>query len=100
MSEISVIGNVVVGSVPSTTVPKTQKNPVEVPIETKGDVATTTADRVEFSQRALMLEKIHQLPAVRQERIDAIKEAVSNDTYMTTDKLDVAFDRLIDEVSQ
>lgn len=100
MSEISVIGNAVVGSVPSTTTPTTKKTPVEATASTQGDVAATTADRVEFSQRALMLEKIHQMSAVRQERIDVIKEAISNDTYMTSGKLDIAFDRLIDEVTQ
>ena len=99
MSDISVIGNAVVGSIQPTATPTTQKTTVEVVTTTKEKVVAATADRVEFSQIAQMLEKIHQLPAVRQERIDEIKEALSNNTYMTSDKLDIAFDRLIDEVS-
>ena len=101
MSDISVIGNAVVESVQSAakTIPAEQTTSVEVETTTKESVATA-ADRVEFSQQALMLEKIHQLPSVRQERIDAIKEAILNDSYLTTDKLDIAFNRLIDEVAE
>lgn len=100
MSDISVIGNAVVGSIQSTTAPTTQKPAVEVVTTTNENAVVAATDRVEFSQIAQMLEKIHQLPAVRQERIDEIKEALANETYMTSDKLDIAFDRLIDEVSQ
>lgn len=99
MSDISVIGNAVVGSIQSTAAPTTQKALVEV-VKTTKESVVATEDRVEFSQIAQMLEKIHQLPAVRQERIDEIQEALSNETYMTSDKLDVAFDRLIDEVAR
>lgn len=97
MSDISVIGNAVVGNIGSSTVPIKQKSPVEV-ITTPEEVIAEPADRVEFSHHAQMIEKIHQLPSVRQERVDDIKEAILNDTYMTTNKLDIAFDRLINEV--
>ena len=46
-----------------------------------------------------MLEKVRQLPEVRQERIDAVKDAIANDTYMSDVKINTAFDRLIDEVA-
>ena len=99
MSDISVIGNAVVGNIGPSIAPIKQKSPVEV-ITTPEEIIAEPADRVEFSHLAQMIEKIHQLPRVRQERVDAIKEALSNDTYMTTDKLDIAFDRLINEVVQ
>ena len=99
MSDISVIGNAVVGNIGSSTVPIKQESPVEV-ITTPEEIIAEPADRVEFSHHAQMIEKIHQLPSVRQERIDAIKEAILNDSYLTTDKLDVAFNRLIDEVAE
>ena len=67
-------------------------------ITTPEEIIAEPADRVEFSHHAQMIEKIHQLPSVRQERVDDIKEAILNDTYMTTNKLDIAFDRLINEV--
>ena len=99
MSDISAIGNTVVGSIGSSAVPTKQNTPVEV-ITTPEEIIAEPADRVEFSHHAQMIEKIHQLPSIRQERVDAIKKAISNETYMTTDKLDIAFDRLIHEVTQ
>ena len=99
MSDISIIGNAAVGNIGSSIAPIKQKSPVEV-ITTPEEIIAEPADRVEFSHLAQMIEKIHQLPSVRQERVDAIKEALANDAYMTTDKLDVAFDRLINEVVQ
>lgn len=99
MSDISVIGNAVVGKIVASTAGKKEKSPAEV-ITTLEEVVAEPADRVEFSHHAQMIEKIHQLPSVRQDRINAIKEAIFNDTYMTTDKLDIAFERLIDEVAK
>ena len=92
MSEISVIGNAVVGNVRSAA-PTTRKSPVEVV------APATTTDRVDFSEQAQLLEKIHQLPQVRQDKIDVIKEAIANNTYLTDDKLDVAIDRMISEIT-
>ncbi len=97
MSDISVIGNAAVGSIDSHAAPTKQSTPVEV-ITSPEEVIAEPADRVEFSHHAQMIEKIHQLPSVRQERVDAIKAAISSETYMTSDKLDIAFDRLISEV--
>ena len=101
MSEISVIGNAVVGNVQTTApaTPTAPTAPVEVsaPADDNADVAAT--DYVEFSQQAQMLEKIHSLPSVRQHRIDAIKEAIATKSFLTEDKVDLAIDRMIDEVS-
>ena len=46
--------------------------------------------------------KVAPVPILSRIRIerDAIKEAILNDSYLTTDKLDVAFNRLIDEVAE
>ena len=100
MSEISAIGNTVVGSVkstaPSSSVAPT--NPVEVAAPAADTTAVTVGDRVEFSPEAQMLEKIQDLPAVRQDRIDAIKDAIASNTYLTEEKLNLAIDRMIDEV--
>ena len=101
MSEISVIGNAVGGNVRATVpaTPTAPTTPVEVsaPADDNTDVAAT--DYVEFSQQAQMLEKIHSLPSVRQHRIDAIKEAIATKSFLTEDKVGLAIDRMIDEVS-
>ena len=54
---------------------------------------------VEFSEQAQMLEKIHNMPSVRQHRIDAIKEAIATNSFLTEDKLDLAINRMIDDVA-
>ena len=103
MSEISVIGNTATGAAGQSTPPTP---PVEVvapeattEIAASSTVETTlTTDRVEFSQQAQLLEKIHQLPDVRQDKIDAVKDAISNNTYLTDDRLDIAVNRMIDEM--
>jgi anti-sigma28 factor (negative regulator of flagellin synthesis) len=103
MSEISVIGNTAAGAARQTA-------PTTAPVEVVAPEATTeiaassnveatlTTDRVEISQQAQLLEKIHQLPDVRQDKIDAITDAISNNTYLTEDKLDIAVNRMIDEM--
>ena len=103
MSEISVIGNPAAGAAQ-------QISPTAAPVEvvapeattgtaaSNGVEATVTTDSVEFSQHAQLLEKIHQLPEVRQDKIDAIKDSIANDAYLTNDKLDIAVNRMIDEM--
>jgi|TARA_B100000959_G_C14803803_1_gene550843 anti-sigma28 factor (negative regulator of flagellin synthesis) len=100
MSEISAIenaGNVVVGSVRPAS-PATPATPVEVAAPVSDIDTTSSVDRVEFSEQAQMLEKIHELPEVRQEHVDAIKEAIANNTYLTDDKIDIALSRLVDDI--
>ena len=97
MSEISAIGNTVVGNVRPTSA-TTPTTVVEVAAPAVG-CGTTTVDLVDFSEHAQMLEKVRQLPEVRQERIDSIKEAIANDTYLSDAKINTAFERLIDEVA-
>ncbi len=103
MSEISVIGNAAANAARQTA-PTTAPVEVVAPEATTGTAAssniepTATTDRVEFSQHAQLLEKVHQLPEVRQDKIDAIKDAIANNTYLTNDKLDIAVNRMIDEM--
>ena len=99
MSEISAIGNAVVGSVRPAS-PTTPTTPVEAVAPASDLDAASTVDSVEFSKQAQMLEKIHQLPDVRQDQIDAIKGAIANNTYLTDEKVDIALGRLVDDVTR
>ncbi len=96
MSEISVIGNAIPGNAQSP--PAAPTKPVEVNAPSVDHVETERTDCVDFSQQALLLEKLQQLPNVRQEKIDAIKQAIANNSYLTDDKLDLAINRMIDEI--
>ena len=100
MSEISIIGNAVVGKVQATApTPSAPTTPVEVAAPVADSAEVVSTDHVEFSQQAQLLEKLQQLPNVRQARIDAIKNAIADNTYMTVEKLDLAINRMIDGVN-
>ena len=66
-----------------------------------GGVAGAQAprDHVEISPLAQMLDSINGLPEVRQERIDAIRAQIAEGSYETSEKLEVALDRMLDELS-
>ena len=97
MSDMSVIGNAIVGNV-QTTPPTTPAVEVTAPAVEAQEVVC--ADQVEFSEEAQWLEKIHQLPEVRQDHVDALKEAIASNSFLTDEKLQVAFDRLIQEMAK
>jgi hypothetical protein len=102
MSEISAIGNAgnaIVGSVQPTTPTTPTTNAVEVSAPAMDSGATGTVDRVEFSEQAQMLEKIHNLPEIRHALVDSVKDSIANNTYLTDVKINIAIETLINEVA-
>ena len=55
-------------------------------------------DEVEFSDAARLIEQTHGTPDIRQDRVDAIRAQIAEGTYETQEKLDIAVDRLLDEI--
>ena len=55
-------------------------------------------DHVEISPLGQMLDGIGQLPEIRQEKVDEIRRQISAGSYESTEKLEVAVDRLLDEL--
>jgi negative regulator of flagellin synthesis FlgM len=55
-------------------------------------------DEVEISDAARLLEQAKSLPEVRQRRIAAIRAQIAEGTYETQEKLDIAVQRLLDEI--
>ena len=100
MSEISLNVNAAVGSASTNASAKeniehlTESSPIR-----KEKNNLESQDSIDFSTEAIWLQKIHQLPEVRQSRIDAIKQAISNDQYLNDEKLNSAFDLLIEDAS-
>jgi negative regulator of flagellin synthesis FlgM len=56
-------------------------------------------DEVNISDAASLVDQARNTPDVRQERIDAIRAQIAEGTYETPEKLDVALDRLLDEIA-
>ena len=55
-------------------------------------------DELEISDAARLVDQVSQAPDVRQERVAAIRDEIARGTYETTEKLDLAIERLLDEI--
>ena len=54
-------------------------------------------DQVEISDRARYLSQISDMPDIRQEKVNQIKQQLAEGTYDINGKFSMAFDKLIDE---
>lgn len=60
--------------------------------------AAQIADEVNISEAARLVEQVQQMPEMREGRVDAVRQQIAAGTYETGDKLNVALDRLLDEI--
>ena len=56
-------------------------------------------DRVELSRHAQLLDRLRQLPEVRSDLVEQIKQSIADGTYESADKLDAAIARLLEDVA-
>ncbi|MBI2823547.1 MAG: flagellar biosynthesis anti-sigma factor FlgM [Planctomycetia bacterium] len=61
--------------------------------------AGATTDTVDISETGRLLELASQLPEVRADRVNQIRAELVQGRYDTADKLDVAVERLLDEIA-
>lgn len=55
-------------------------------------------DELQLSPEAQLIEKVHQLPDIRQELVARIRAEIAAGTYETDEKLQIAVGRLLDEI--
>jgi negative regulator of flagellin synthesis FlgM len=55
-------------------------------------------DELQLSDAADLAARVHDLPDIRQDRVSALRQAIAAGTYETDDKLNLALDRLLDEI--
>jgi negative regulator of flagellin synthesis FlgM len=60
--------------------------------------ASAIQDTVEISTIARLAAQVHELPAVRAEVVNRVKAEIAAGTYETPEKIDIAIDRLMDEL--
>jgi negative regulator of flagellin synthesis FlgM len=65
---------------------------------TPGASPVNTTDELQLSPAAQMASKLSEIPDIRWDRVNSIKTAIAQGTYMTDDKMNVALDRLLDEI--
>ncbi|MHC4177518.1 MAG: flagellar biosynthesis anti-sigma factor FlgM [Planctomycetota bacterium] len=56
------------------------------------------SDELEISDAARLAEQAGEVPEVRQDRVDAIRAKIAEGTYETQEKLEIAVERLLDEI--
>ena len=59
--------------------------------------ATGKEDKVEISQIAHFLNKISQMPDIRQEKVDEIRKALADGSYDIDGKLPLALDSFLED---
>ena len=55
-------------------------------------------DEVQISDAARLVEQAQEVPEIRQQRVAAIRAEIASGTYETQEKLDIALQRLLDEI--
>jgi negative regulator of flagellin synthesis FlgM len=55
-------------------------------------------DEVTLSTASQFLDSVRELPAMRLDRIEQVRAELAAGTYLTESRLDVALDRLLDEI--
>ena len=60
--------------------------------------AAQITDEVNLSEAAQLVEQVQQLPDIRADRVEAVRQQIAAGTYETSGKLDAALDRLLDEI--
>lgn len=61
--------------------------------------STQPQDEVTLSDSAQLLSRMADLPDIRSGRVAQLRAEIASGNYETTDKLDVALDRLLDELA-
>jgi negative regulator of flagellin synthesis FlgM len=60
--------------------------------------AAQIADEVDISDAARLVEQVQQMPEIREDRVEAVRRQIADGTYETGDKLNIAVERLLDEI--
>jgi negative regulator of flagellin synthesis FlgM len=68
------------------------------PGSASGTSSADTTDELQLSPAAQMASKLSEIPDIRWDRVNSIKTAIANGSYLTDDKMNVAVDRLLDEI--
>jgi negative regulator of flagellin synthesis FlgM len=73
--------------------------------QAKPAAAPQAADQLDISQEAQLASQVQETPAIqpdagiRQDKVDAIRAQIEAGAYETDAKLDIALDRLLDELA-
>src|SRR6476661_3017478 len=84
---------------PSSPVQKLVQNPVQKQLPTEQSGPTRASDRLELSGASHLLKALKSND-VRADKVASIKAEIENGTYVDDHKLDVAIDKLLDDLTK
>ncbi len=96
MPDISSIGHGSVGPVDRSAQQSTRRD--NAPPEKADSPPLRPGDSVELSDHARFLDTMRHMPATRHDRIEQVRQQISDGTFETEEKLETAIDRLLDEL--
>ena len=64
----------------------------------KSDLGPKVGDRAEISEAAQLLNKLAEVPEIRMEKIEELKELIATGRYETKEKIERAIDKLMEEI--
>ncbi len=73
-----------------------RSQPIEKPAPAS---STQPTDELSISKEADLVSRAREASDVRADRVTAIRAAIESGVYETDDKLDIALDRLLDEIA-
>ena len=62
-------------------------------------LAERSSDQLELSDRALLLSRLRELPEVRSDLIQRVREEIESGGYETAERLDRALEALVSEIT-
>ena len=68
--------------------------PVDAP---RGD--NINIDQLDISPEADLVSRAREVPDIRQDRVDEIRQQIASGAYESNEKLDIALSRLLDELA-
>jgi flagellar biosynthesis anti-sigma factor FlgM len=98
ISSIGYGGSVGPLSQPSTSSAGSRNGSSASSTESSTSIFAAGRDRVELSEHARFMDQLRQLPSIRTERVEAAREAIMNGTYETPEKLDIAVQRMLEDL--
>jgi negative regulator of flagellin synthesis FlgM len=60
--------------------------------------SSSSGDRLDISEAGQIAGRLAEMPAIRADRVQELRTAILNGSYESDAKLDVALDRLLDEI--
>ena len=95
MPDISPIGHGSVGPIKR----PTESAPSQRPLD-KTETSGRRSDRVELSDHARLLDQLRDLPGIRQDLVDNVREAIARGSYESPQRLGEAIERLFADLDE